>query len=73
MQTSALYLSGFSQAIKKALWWKILTPFFKKQKKVKISVVLLDSIAFKYHRHAGGQKRRRGSNLKRKKHTGTND
>jgi hypothetical protein len=48
-------------------------PIFKKQKKVKVSVVMLDSIAFKYRRHAGGQKRRRGSNLKRKKHTGTND
>jgi hypothetical protein len=44
----------------------------KKQKKVKISVVLLDSIAFKYRRHAGGQKKGGGS-LKRKKRTGTND
>jgi hypothetical protein len=65
-------LSDFSQAIKKRLYSGKFLPIFKKQKKVKVSVVMLDSITFKYHRHAGAQKRRRGS-LKRKKHTGTND
>jgi hypothetical protein len=32
-------------------------PIFKKQKKVNKISVVLDSIAFKYHRHAGAQKR----------------
>jgi transposase len=45
----------FSRWIEKGLWWKILY-ILQSQRKISLSVVILDSSTFKVHRHGGGLK-----------------
>jgi transposase len=45
----------FSRWSEKGLWWKILYAL-QSQRKISLSVVMLDSTTFKVHRHGGGLK-----------------